>query len=383
MKVEVATSMDGAGDLIAAWDALALLDRRDGFFRTRRWCQAWVEHIRPQARPFIPVVRDDAGQIIGLAPLFRMTYSDLGFRNDAIAWAGRDVVSGDFLDLVADPSRRAEVTSAVIEHLCRSRDQWGLLVMSELIVDGCTHRLIDKEVESRGLGSRQQEPRLCPYIGLPRTFEEYLGTLSSSMRYHIRRRQRDVIEKSGATIERYSEPLEVASNLGVLSRLHEARWTHEGQPGTLGRPGFSGFLNQVCSDPPEGGSSALYVLRHQGSPVAAVLMFYFGDTAIYYQAGWDPGSPLAAMSPAVVLMARSIQDAIASGLTYYEFLRGDEAYKSRWTKTHRSTVSVLVAGGGLGRTYLAAARIKDGLKQALRPPAGKLSPKPEVCAERQ
>jgi CelD/BcsL family acetyltransferase involved in cellulose biosynthesis len=94
-------------------------------------------------------------------------------------------------------------------------------------------------------------------------------------------------------------------------------------------------------------------------------MFYYGRSALYYQAGWDPHSAVAGLSPGVVLMANSIRDAIADGAQYYEFLRGDEAYKSRWTKTYRKTVTVLLARSWPARRFIEVARAKDLLKRSL------------------
>lgn len=116
---------------------------------------------------------------------------------------------------------------------------------------------------------------------------------------------------------------------------------------------------------PSGSACRLYVLSHQGAPLASLLMFYFGESALYYQAGWDPDSPLASQSPGVVVMANSIRDAIQEGLRYYEFLRGDESYKTRWTKTYRKTSTLLVARSLMANNYLRAARFKDIAKRFL------------------
>jgi CelD/BcsL family acetyltransferase involved in cellulose biosynthesis len=110
----------------------------------------------------------------------------------------------------------------------------------------------------------------------------------------------------------------------------------------------------------------LYVLSHEGAPVAALLMFYFGQSAIYYQAGWDPNSRVASLSPAAVLMARTIEDAISRGMRWYEFLRGDEVYKARWTKTHRNTSTMLMGDSLVTKGYFAVALLKDGIMANVR-----------------
>lgn len=368
MTIELVTRREDFAFLAQRWDELALSDPRDGFCRTSGWYWAWIEHIRPDVAPFIVVVRNEAGEIVGLAPLCRGVYRDLGFRLHGIFWAGREVVSGDFLDFLSVPEVRPQVISAILEFLEQNRSRWSLLVLGELLDGADSYVAVEGMGKQYGLPLRRQEERVCPYIALPTSFDEYVGGLGSSTRYHIRRRMRDV-EKKGGQVERYDEPTEVTSRLGAMIDLHLARWHKENLPGTMARPGFAPFLRQICTHPPAGSRCVLYLLSHEGKPVAALMSFYFGESALYYQAGWDPDSTLAAMSPAVVLMAHSIRDAIQHGLRYYEFLRGDEAYKSRWTRTFRRTATLLLGRSFIAQRFLQVARAKDLVKRSLRPHA--------------
>lgn len=364
MKVDLVTRQDDLATFAERWDALALEDPRDGFFRTSRWYLSWMRNIRPDAQPFVIVVRDSAGAIVGIAPLCQVSYRDLGFRLRGVSFAGREVVSGDFLDFVATSGTKAVVTSAVLEYLWARRKQWSLLITGELLEGSDSYHALESFGRQNGLSMRRQEARICPYIALPGSFDEYLATLGSSTRYHIRRRMRDV-EKNGGLIEIFSRPDEVAGHLDTLIRLHLARWRADGLPGTLGRPGFAAFLREVCLDLPQGAGCRLCVLNHKDQAAAALLTFSFGNSTLYYQAGWDPTSALASLSPAVVLMAQSIRDAIARGSTYYEFLRGDEAYKSRWTKTYRTTATLLIARSFMAREQQRVAWLKDRVKRFL------------------
>jgi CelD/BcsL family acetyltransferase involved in cellulose biosynthesis len=190
------------------------------------------------------------------------------------------------------------------------------------------------------------------------------------------------VEKKGARVEVFSQPEEIAGRLDTFIELHLARWRKDNLPGTLSRPGFPEFLRQICCNPPAGSRCQLYLLVHEGKPAAALMTFHFGASALYYQAGWDPDSALASLSPAVVLMAHSIRDAIAAGLHHYEFLRGDEAYKTRWTKTYRKTATVLVARNFAAKEYLRINRIKD-LAKHLVSRQGASKSDPLDCAESQ
>ena len=382
MNIEVVTSRQELDSLAMRWDELARNDSRDGFFRTFGWYKAWIDHIRPDAEPFVIVARDRSNAILGLTPLCRLPYRDLGFRLDGLVWAGREVVSGDFLDFLTENAVRHEVVTAMVRFLGQVRSRWGLLVTGELLDGSDSCCALERMGLEHRMPIRRQEERICPFIALPRSFDQYLAGLGSATRYHIRRRMRDV-EKMGGAVEAYSRPEEIAQRLDTMVRLHLARWQKDHLPGTFGRPGFVAFLKQVIGNPPRDCSWRLYELLREDRPAAALLTFYFGESALYYQAGWDPDSELAALSPGVVLMAHSISDAVKNGLRFYEFLRGDEAYKSHWTKTYRKTITLLFARSMMAKKYLAVARLKDSLKPHLPFRAQTVDGPFEHCADSQ
>ncbi|MCS7010058.1 MAG: GNAT family N-acetyltransferase [Anaerolineales bacterium] len=364
MKVELLTSHTELLHLERRWEELAALDRRDGFFRTPRWYHAWMRHIRPDARPFVPVVLEDDGSVIGLAPLCLLKFRDLGFSLDAVSWGGREVVSGDYLDVVAPQEQKSEVCRAILEFLWRHSSRWNLLALGELLEDSDVYRAVETFGKRAGVELHRQEERICPYIALPDNFDTYLRTLSSSTRYNIRRRMREV-EKQGGCVTCHTLPHELQTHLDTLIRLHLARWRQQHLPGTLSRPGFREFLLDICGAPCQVHQVRLYLLCQDGQAVAALLAFAFGDSLLYYQAGWDPSSPLASHSPALVLMAQSIRDANAHKMVYYDFLRGDESYKSHWTKTYRTTATLLTARTWLAKEYLRFLRTKDRFKELI------------------
>ncbi len=365
MTIQVVTLPDALAGLVQEWDRLAQSNRRDGFCRTPAWCLPWLEHIRPDASPYVITVRDADGSLVGLAPLCKLTYRDHGFRLNAISIIGREVVSGDFLDFLAAPGARAEVLNAILAHLWDARSNWELLVCGELIEDGDLHTAIASLATTQGLPLRRQEDRTCPYIELPPTIEDYLRALSPKMRYEIRRDSRKLLEKRGARIEVFSEPLQVRDNLDTMIELHLAHWRRVNEPGTMGRAGFDRFLKHLSMALPLGAGCRLYLLSHEEKPAAALLAFCFGENMMFYQTGWDPDSPVARLSPGMVLVARGIRDAIELGFRYFDFMRGDETYKTRLTKTSRRTTTLLVAHSFLAREYLRVARLKDSVKRLL------------------
>ena len=387
MNTTVLTRVEELEAIRTEWDALARMDARDGFFRTSVWYLAWRRCVRPDAQPFVVTTRTVGGCLIGLAPLCLYSYQDLGFRLDTVGFAGAEIVSGDFLDVLAVPAERAGVLDATLNALHEERSRWGLLQLGEVLVSSDLHAAVKSRAGDMGLALREEQENICPFIALPTSFDEYLKGLSKSVRYDIRRRTKVILEEKGGSIDVCTGPDRATEGIDALVQLHHARWRSRNDPGTLGRPGFANFLRDVCANPSEGSSYRLYLLKCGGKPVGAFFVFYYGESVLYYQAGWDPNSPLERYSPGMVLMARSIQDAIKAGLHYYDFLRGDESYKFRWTKSTRRTITLLAARSTAARTYLRTAQAKDLVKRLLgrgsTPPASSPEAVEEAAEQRQ
>jgi CelD/BcsL family acetyltransferase involved in cellulose biosynthesis len=88
---------------------------------------------------------------------------------------------------------------------------------------------------------------------------------------------------------------------------------------------MEGFFRQLAPAWAAAGVLALWKLELRGLPAASVLCLEYGDTVGLYNSGFDPEAR--ALSPGVVLIARTIEDAIARGFRRYDFLRGEEPYK--------------------------------------------------------
>lgn len=366
MKIDLLTELDDLKNIRQEWNSLAASDPRDGFFRTAAWVIPWLKSISKKAEPFVVTVRDTENTLIGLAPMCLISFEDLGFKLKTLTFAGREVVSGDFLDFVALPACRPIVIQAVLDFIWEQRASWNMLQFGELVTGADTHSAAKAWAVKNNLVVRQQELRICPYIDLPSTFDDYQKGLNKNMRYLIRRRKRDVLIKNNCTIQTCTGVEEIQNGISILSELHTARWKKVNQSGNLTKVGFQEFLNETCTKLPSECKCRLYILRYNEDKVCALLAFHFSESALYYQAGWDPDSSISRFSPGVVLMAHAIEDAISQRLQYFEFLRGDETYKQKWTQKYRETETLLLGKSILARSYLNVLRARDLAKGVIR-----------------
>lgn len=344
--------------LVRTWNTLHAADPNAGVFRSHAWCAAWAETVGKQSQPHVLLVRDDDDRAIGLWP----TCIQRGAGARWLKFLGRDGVGGDHLGPICTPNRSGDVHAALLKHLDERRDVGGLL-LGELDPTGDTATRLRDWARHRGAVTLEREPRVLPYIRLPRRFDDYLATRSANMRSQLRRRQRAFARHTGAQVRTLTAWPDVQPAVEDFFRLHAQRWQRADQPGVLQRPEQQDFLRRFARRACDAGWMRCSVLDLGERRVGVLVAFCQGGVASFYQMGWDPD--LQRLSPGVVLLATSIADAIATGCTCYDFLRGDETYKQRWAAdaAHQSTLVVGLAAAA--RMAVACGRGKQLVKRVL------------------
>ena len=101
----------------------------------------------------------------------------------------------------------------------------------------------------------------------------------------------------------------------------------------ISSPRISAFMASVCRRALAQGWLRLWTLEIDGIPAAASMGWRVGDRYAYYLPGFDPA--YGNRSPGLLLLARTIEAAIEEGAAEYDFLLGDEQYKSRFANAVR------------------------------------------------
>ncbi|MCZ6675374.1 MAG: GNAT family N-acetyltransferase [Verrucomicrobia bacterium] len=86
-----------------------------------------------------------------------------------------------------------------------------------------------------------------------------------------------------------------------------------------------------------------YILEINGGPSAALYCYNYDDHVYYYQIGIDPAWKK--MSIGLVLMGKAISASFAEKTKEFDFLRGFESYKLKWTSDTRNTFALEIAFG--------------------------------------
>ena len=168
-------------------------------------------------------------------------------------------------------------------------------------------------------------------IQLEGSFENFWQRRSKDLRRNLRR-YRDRAEQSG--------PLEFSVThqpdpelLDTLIRLHGLRWQKRGQTGMVEQNHSAAFLRDVSQAFAHGSDDAnpilqLFQLGWKGEIVAMSLGFAWRKRLYSYLSAFLPEHEILGFGR--ILLYESIRHIWAQGFTAWDFLRGEESYKTSW-----------------------------------------------------
>jgi len=332
------------------WDRLCLRQPRPNPMQSWDWVTAWwqVYGAGDPAMSLRVWVVSEGDRLLTVLPLYRKE-TKRGARHHLLGsgesqW---EEVCSDYLGPLVDPDADPSVlerTGRVLSGLLGSpRDSLLLLHIAE------GHPAI--AAWAAGLRSTGKKVRFfygppCPYFPLAESFDGQLNQFSANFRSQFRRSVRAWQDAGGAEVEWHDQKGTLEAFWEHLVALHQARWTSRGRPGVFSSPRFNAFHREVLARFHRRGWLMAGALKSGGRTVAANYSFRMGDTVFHYQSGVEtPWS--AKWSPGILLHGEVVKRAIAEGAKEYDFLRGPDEYKRRFTSLSRDLVSIEAARSSL------------------------------------
>lgn len=315
-EIEEVITMDDLETLRPGWSALWERCPAATPFQAPEWLLPWYRHFAAP-NPLRVLALRRGNRLVGLAPLFLHH------------WRGRRQLSllgtgiTDRLDILLEPGAEESGARLILEHLGEHRDRWDVCDLEQLPA-ACP--LLRAPVPD-GLAACTEEQDVCPTLSLPESVEELVGAASSrlpaKLRYYRRR-----VERIGPVRFETADEAKLDEFLGVLFRLHRARWREAGEEGMLHDSDVREFHREIAAGFLARGVLRLSVLRIGAEIAAAYYGFAAKGRAYYYIGGWDP--EFDRLSVGHLLVGHAIGEAIREGATEFDFLRGREGYKYRW-----------------------------------------------------
>ncbi len=349
LSVEVLTSF---GELAGARESWRRLLARSGDPQATlspAWLLAWWRvYGQDGDRALRACLVYDRARLIGLAPLLsRTTWHRPGipFRRLELIGSGEaeaDEVTSEYIGVIAEAGRERSVAVALAYALHRGRlGAWDELVLERMKADSVMTRALGEELGPRAGRLEAKATTISHYVPLPSDWDAYLGRLSPSRRYRLKRALRDFERFTGGDyrLERAASEESFWRGFAILEELHRERWRAAGLNGAFASARFWRFHRDVAPALFRQGALDLLWLVARGEPVAAAYNLVWDGCVQFYQGGRRTDLP-GAVKPGVVLHALAIGQAIRSGHREYDFLAGRARYKEELGPARRRIVSL-------------------------------------------
>ena len=335
--VEV-TDADGLASLEADWRDLLSRAADPTPFQSHEWQATWWRH-HGRGKLWVLCAREN-GVLIGLMPLHIARYRGTPLRQ--VRFLGAPL--SDFQEILAARGHELAARNALLGHLSHHSDRWDLCDFAD---QRKGTSLTEGEMPD-GLRPLLVHHRVCPFIPLNKSWDEFVKRLSKNMRTNVGRRRRQVAKQFAAEYDVATEAT-VAAAMEELFRLHNARWRRRGVAGAFAGARMQAFHHDVARRFLARGWLRLHRLRLDGETRAAFYCFQMGTRVYYYLSGFDVA--LSKFSIGNVLMAQALERAMADGATEFDLLRGDETYKFQWKAEERETLRLILGRPALRSSF--------------------------------
>lgn len=339
---------DGFAALKTEWNTLLQRSRYNTIFLTYEWQTTWWECLGEGDLWIVAFRRvttgKDNNELVGIAPLYLVTPK-------GGCWAGKRkfnlvgcIEVSDYLDLIAATGWESAVYQAFYRWLCSSdAPAWDVLDLCNLPQDSRTYQDFPSMVDQTRYQVEISQEDVAPQFVLPLHYETYLQEqVEKKQRHEIRRKQRRAERETVVDFYFVGPQHNLVAEMDDFVALQQA--SHEDKAEFMTPPmrRFFGIMAQRMQD---AGWLRLCFLTLNGEKAAALLAFEYDRRFLLYNSGYDPASN-PHLSPGWVLLAYTIQYAIAVGDHVFDFMQGNESYKYYFGSKDYAVMRVLVSRQG-------------------------------------
>lgn len=329
MKLKILTDVEVIDANRDQWDAVA----QDRAFFRHAWLMNWYKAMQTAEDSLHVVVGiDDQDRWYAVAPLL--------VSGRKLRLLGSGDACTDYAGLFSslDQTLHQKFLEMVSDYLADEVRVGGALENVDSIeLEGCGKLDVSTDyfgelLSAHGFAHHETETEGTWKVLLPNSFEQLNATFSKSMRRKTKAARKRLAADN--TRVEYAHSLSFEKHWEQFEVLHQKRRSFLGQPGCFACPKFRTFLKSAARELIADDLAQLLVISIDAQPVSAVLLLKSENTCMMYQSGLDP--EFASLEPGYQTNLAAIEFAIDVGYKYFDFLRGDEPYKARWSTTREA-----------------------------------------------
>ncbi len=308
--------IEDAAALVAVesdWASLVSRVETSTPFQTPYWQIVWWRHFG-SGRLHVLLFRSN-GRLVGILPCFIHEWQ--GRRQMTLVGSG----ISDYLEPLIERAFILPVINSLQIHLETFR-AWDVCDWQDLARETPFTSLSGAPALAVKIAGDTE----CSFLPLAGNFTDYWQTRSPDLRRNVRRYLAKAEAAGSVVFDKAEIVTEELTN--ALIRLHGERWRRQGQPGMIKANHSAEFLRDVATKFSERGSLRIFSLRFDGEVSALIIGFLHRNQFFSYMSAFDPEHESFGFGR--TLLFQTIEYLWSAGVSRFDFLRGDEAYKQSW-----------------------------------------------------
>ena len=339
-------------ELAACWRELETRAQAS-FFLTWSWIGVWLQSLGDHAHRARLLCARQEGQLVGLAIVFdapiRRRLLPMGraaYINET-GVAAFDALTIEHNGLLLDTANASAAQKAMLGHMCEAGSSWREVNLRYADCD------VSETTGGRADGlQRSGLVHECRTVKLGSVRErggDFVGLLGAGRRAHVRRCMRAYAAIGPLQLTQARDVPTALEFLGRLLVLHSRRWTERGEISEFVSPFCRAFHQRIVTDALPRGEVQILRISAGEKELGYLYSFVHKGRVCFYQSGYDYKLLDRKYSPGLVTLVLAIEHNAALGMEVFDFLAGNQAYKTSlatdsevmtsWTVRRRSLVS--------------------------------------------
>jgi hypothetical protein len=320
-------------DLQNFWDETLNKSIEDNIFLTWEKMAPSVNHLGQKSTLKILCATEN-NKLVGIAP-FRITHKGLkGYLGYGII---EPLTNGDtdYTGLIIT-EQQDQCLRKFLDHLF-SQKNWDIMYFPDLPQTSPSLALLKntKDIPKFEI----EKGIICPYVAIPRSKENLMANLNKKLEKKLRKSLMKLEREHGRVeLKNYNELYSLEEAIQVLIDLHQKRWISKGISGRFIDNKSRNITLQTAKYFAEKDWLRLYFLTVNDKPVAVELNFEYNGKMYCHLKGFDVDYYKYRVGSLLTL--KVLEKCTEKGISEYDLMQGDEAYKFDWTSEFRQSTNL-------------------------------------------
>lgn len=338
IRIESIQDTESFLSLEKQWSDLLEKIRNDNIFLTFEWMSTWWKYFGDGRNLFILLAKKRNGNLCGIAPLFLEKGLLLGlFKPNKLKVIGSG--DSDYLDFIFGENKGTAVLAAMLLFLSKTQI-WDVLSLRDFSEESAFLKHYQMLNQRTKFKIMMKQRTIAPYLVIDTSWEDYLKSLSKSHRWNVKYYTRRLQKNFKVEFRVWEDKDDLSAVIERLAEMNRKRFHMLNTQSAFDNKIFVNFQKDIAAKFLKKEWLYLCCLLVDDQIAAINYGFRYSSKIFSYLTAFDGDWDFSKYSLGTVLWGLCVRDAIERGMKEFDFMRGNHAYKYKWTNTHRTNMLV-------------------------------------------